>query len=350
MQISVDDRKLMGLVVLILAIVFHRPLIATLLPFTVALALAALMEPLVNLIEARLKAPRPVAAAAGLFAVVLAGGSLLLIATAKVLSELVEMGSRLHRYQRVPVDFAAMLIEELNELNELFAQQGLPLTVQENILNTVRNLTETAVNLITLGINLVINTVSQIPTLIVIAVITLIAAFFLVKDKERLIESALTLAPGSMKERLRQAQTKITVDLVGFFKAQAILLMLTTVVVAIGLGIIGIDYWMTLAIIAGILDAIPVLGPGFLFVPWAIGAATLGNGVLAVKLLVLYAVTFMVRQVFQAKILGDSIGVHPLPMLIALYAGIQFFGLQGFIVAPILVIVVRALLTLRTQS
>lgn len=350
MQISIDDRKFIGVVVIVLAIVFHKPLIATLLPFTLALALAALIEPLVHWVQMRLKAPRPVAAAIGLFALILAGGYLSLIVATKVLSELVEMGSLLQRYQRVPVDFAAMLIDELNALNELFDQRGLPQSVQDNILDTVRNLTETGVNWITRGINVAINAASQIPAVIVVAVITFIAAFFLTKDKERLVDSALALAPQAMQERLREVQRKITIDLVGFFKAQAILLLLTTVVVALGLVIIGVNYWMTLAIIAGILDFIPVLGPGFLFVPWAIGALTLGKGVLAIKLLILYGVSFIVRQVFQAKILGDSIGVHPLLMLVALYSGIQFFGLQGFIVAPILVIVVRALLTLRTQA
>lgn len=349
MQISIDDRKFIGVVVIILAIVFHKPLIATLLPFTLALALSALIEPLVQLLQTRLRAPRAVAAAVGLFALILAGGYLSLIVATKVLSELVEMGSLLQRYQRVPVDFAAMLIDELNALNELFDQRGLPQSVQEDMLNTVRNLTETAVNWITRGINVAISAASQIPSLIVVAVITFIATFFLTKDKERLVDSALALAPPAMQDRLRDAQSKITTDLVGFLKAQALLVLLTTVVIAVGLGIIGVDYWMTLAIIAGILDFIPVLGPGFLFVPWAIGAATLGKGVLVVKLLTVYGVAFIVRQVFQAKILGDSIGVHPLFMLIALYAGIHFFGLQGFIVAPILVIVVRALITLRTQ-
>lgn len=350
MQISIDDRKFIGLVVLVLAIVFHRPLIATLLPFTVALALAALIEPLVNLVQTRVKAPRSVAATVGLFTLVLAGGSFSLIVMGKVLSELVEMGSLLTRYQNVPVELAARLIDELNKLNELFDQQGLPPSVQENLINTVDRMAETGVYWATRSINVVLNAASQIPALVVVTVIVLIATFFLVKDKERLVESALSLAPATMKERLKEAQSKITADLLGFFKAQAILFLLTTVVVAAGLTVIGVKYWMTLAIIAGILDMIPVLGPGFLFVPWAIGAITLGHGVLAVKLLVVYIISFFVRQVFQAKILGDSIGVHPLPMLIALYAGIHFFGLQGFIVAPILVIVVRALFTLRAQS
>ena len=61
------------------------------------------------------------------------------------------------------------------------------------------------------------------------------------------------------------------------------------------------------------------------------------------SLSILYLLTFLVRQLFQAKILGDSIGIHPLPMLVVLYAGIQFFGLYGFIVAPIMIIVGKAL-------
>jgi len=345
-RISIDDRKLLWLVLIVVAVFFRQPLAATLLPFILALALAAILEPIVNFFQSRARMPRPVATLVSLALVVIAGGYALLVITTKVVSELVQMGTLLQRYQRVPVDFATYVIERLNEINELFDQRGLPVVVQQNIIQTVENLAAAAVNWATQGINLVVNAVSQVPYLVVVTVVAMIATYFLVKDRDQLIESALSVSPPAMQERVRETWSRILEDIVGFFKATLILISLTVIMTSLGLIAIGVNYWMTLAIIAGILDMIPVLGPGFLFVPWAIGAATLGHVSLAAQLLVLYLIIFLVRQLFQAKILGDSIGVHPLWMLVTLYAGIQFFGLYGFIVAPILIIIGRALYSL----
>lgn len=346
MRVSIDDRKLLWLVLIVAAFFFRQPLAATILPFILALALAAILEPLVTFFQTRTRMPRALAAVVSLVVVVVSGGYALLLIFTKVVSELVQMGALLQRYQRVPVDFATYLIQRLNEINELFDQRGLPATVQQNIIQTVENLAAAAVNLATQGINLVVNAMSQVPYLVVVFVVSMIATYFLVKDRDQLVESILSASPPPLRERLREAWSRILADIVRFFKATLILISLTVIMTSLGLIAIGVNYWMTLAIIAGILDLIPILGPGFLFVPWAIGAATLGHVALAVQLLILYLITFLVRQLFQAKILGDSIGIHPLLMLVVLYAGIQFFGLYGFIVAPILIIIGKALYSL----
>src|SRR5690606_38642574 len=113
---------------------------------------------------------------------------------------------------------------------------------------------------------------------------------------------------------------------IAFAKGQLIILAITTAVAALGLYLLGIRYWMTLSILAGILDFIPVVGPGFLFMPWAGVSLVLGDTSLAIALAIIYLAVFGVRQIFQTKVLGDSIGVHPLLMLISIYGGIVWFG------------------------
>lgn len=342
-QISIDDRKLLWLALFVVAILLRQSLVAALLPFFLAVCLAAILEPAVNLLEQRGRLPRSLSTILILFAVVSAGGYITLLVATKVLSELVQMGTLLQRYQHVPVDLATKVIEDLNRLNEIVDQRQLPQAVQDNILQAVDDIANAGVGLITQGINLTLNAASKVPSLIVILVIALIGAYFMLKDRDRLVESTLAAVPAGVREKTRDLQQRIVVDLVGFIKAQFILLTLTTVVIGVGLIAIGINYWMTLAIVAGVLDIIPVLGPGFLLIPWAIGAWTLGQTALATKLILLFGLSFFLRQLFQAKILGDFIGVHPLPMLLALYAGIHFFGIQGIIVAPVLVIIAKAL-------
>lgn len=350
MKISFDEKKLLWLILIVGGIWLRHPLMATLVPFLLAIALATLIEPIVNFLQVRVRLPRSAAALISLILVLLTGGVASLLIFTKVISELAQMASLLQRYQRIPVDFAANLIERLNDLNELFDREGIPLEVQRNLLQTVDSIAKSSVDLLSEGIRIVLRAVTQVPFWFVVGIVAVLATYFLVKDRDVLIETFLSTSPPKLKQRLRDAWDRIIRDMINYLKAQLLLIGLTTVTVAIGLAIIDIDYWVTLSLVTGFLDFIPILGPGFLFVPWAIGAITIGESVLAVKLLTLYFISFTLRQLFQAKVLGDSIGVHPLNMLVALYAGIHFFGVQGFIAAPILVIIGKAIYEMRTQK
>ncbi len=251
MRISIDDRKLLWLVLIVVAIFFRQPLAATLLPFILALALAAILEPIVNFFQSRARMPRPVATLVSLALVVIAGGYALLVITTKVVSELVQMGTLLQRYQRVPVDFATYVIERLNEINELFDQRGLPVVVQQNIIQTVENLAAAAVNWATQGINLVVNAVSQVPYLVVVTVVH-DDRYILSRQGSRPADRVRSFGLSSRHTgHIRETWSRILEDIVGFFKATLVLISLTVIMTSLGLIAIGVNYWMTLAIIAG---------------------------------------------------------------------------------------------------
>ena len=111
-----------------------------------------------------------------------------------------------------------------------------------------------------------------------------------------------------------------------------------------GLFIIGTRYWVLLALVIGLLDSIPIIGPGIVFTPWIAVSAITGDLNRAVYLTVLYFLIFAVHQLAEPKIMGDSVGVHPLVMLLAIYGGIVFFGVWGIIAGPFLAIMVKAIL------
>ena len=111
---------------------------------------------------------------------------------------------------------------------------------------------------------------------------------------------------------------------------------------AAGLMLLGTRYWLILAILIGILDNIPVVGPGIIFFPW-VGIAILTSDMpKAIALSLLYLAIFSFRQLLEPKIMGDSVGIHPLAMLLALYGGIVAFGVIGIFVGPITAIVLKA--------
>jgi predicted PurR-regulated permease PerM len=120
------------------------------------------------------------------------------------------------------------------------------------------------------------------------------------------------------------------------------MLLISTVIAGIGLFLIDVRYWILLAIIIGILDQIPIVGPGIIFTPWVAMAVIAGDIDRAVYLTILYFIIFAFRNFAEPKIMGDSVGLHPLIMILAIYGGVVFFGVMGILIGPVLAILVRA--------
>jgi len=110
----------------------------------------------------------------------------------------------------------------------------------------------------------------------------------------------------------------------------------------IGLQILGVPYAFLIAVLVGIADLLPLVGPGAIFFPWIIWEVINGNHIFAIALFVVYLVVTVVRQVVQPKIIGDSVGLHPLETLIALFVGLRLMGVLGLILGPIIWVVVKA--------
>lgn len=107
--------------------------------------------------------------------------------------------------------------------------------------------------------------------------------------------------------------------------------------------ILRVEYAITIALIIGIVDVLPYLGTGLVFVPWIIYAAISGETHFAIGLSVLYIVVLVQRQVMEPKLLSSNIGLDPLATLIALFVGFKLIGFLGLIVGPVLLVIGRTL-------
>lgn len=102
-------------------------------------------------------------------------------------------------------------------------------------------------------------------------------------------------------------------------------------------------YAFLLAILICILDVLPIFGTGTAIIPWAIVKFVDGDIKRTIFLVVIYLVCLLSRQLVQPKVLGDSIGIEPLPTLFLMYVGLKLGGFSGFIFATILGVIVMNL-------
>ena len=129
-----------------------------------------------------------------------------------------------------------------------------------------------------------------------------------------------------------------------YVRCELFAIVLTCLICVAGLWIIGNPYALLIGIVIGILDALPLFGTGTVFIPWAIVCFVTGNIWQGVVLLLTYAAGYVMHQLLETRMLGESMGATPLMTLAALYAGMKLFGLSGLVLGPVGYILIREIL------
>lgn len=338
MRFAIDLRTIIWLIVAAAVVVFRGPIFISLLPFLLGFVLANFIEPLVALFERRTRLPRAMAAAVGLGVLVLVLGYLGSWATSQIAHELIELSQLLPVHQRTAME---MFNSFLAWSQGIF--QDLPEEMQTYVQDSVQDLARGATELAGAVINRVLTAMAAVPTITLVLVIGIVATYFFSKDRDVIQPALVNALPARMRETVATARDKILVDLGRFFKAYIILFFISATLGAVGLSFVDTKYWLVLSLTMAVLDSIPIVGPAFVLLPWAAVSLYMGAVRQAVILAVLCAVMFVVRQVLQPKLLGDSVGVHPLMMLLAIWGGLVTVGALGIIVGPVVVIIAKAI-------
>lgn len=120
-----------------------------------------------------------------------------------------------------------------------------------------------------------------------------------------------------------------------FVKAQLIIISIMACLAALVLGISGISQGVLWGILAGILDALPFIGTGIVLFPLAFIQLFNGAYGKAAVCVLLYVACIFIREILEPKLIGKRLGVNPIAVLVAIYAGIQLFGIWGIIKGPL---------------
>lgn len=222
----------------------------------------------------------------------------------------------------------------------------LPVDIRQNIdgwgakLSTA--IAETIGNIGSSNFSNVGSVVGNIATAIINVVMCALSSYFFIAEKDYLNRFVKEHVPKSFKQRWNVVYNSMLQAVGGYFKAQFRIEIWIYLIVVIGLSILNIRYSLLIGLGIAILDFLPVFGTGTVMVPWAIIRLISGDYVMAIGLLVIWGGGQLIRQFIQPKIMGDSIGMPPIPTLFLLFIGYKFGGVFGMIVAiPIGIIVVN---------
>ncbi|ATA60958.1 transport protein [Geobacillus stearothermophilus] len=319
-------------------------------PFIIAFFIAFLINPVVDLLERKVKMPRWLAVSATLIVLFAAVAGLVTLLIAEIVSGTQYLANVVpEKFQALVAyieSFAAnQLIPLYQDLAVLFKSLNADQqdTIMQNIQAVGTQIATTVGEFIQRVLQNIPQLIAWLPNAATVFIFSLLATFFISKDWHRLMRMAQRWLPAKARTSGKTVFLDLKRALFGFIKAQATLISITTVIVLIGLLILRVDYAITIALIIGFVDILPYLGTGIVFVPWIIYAAISGDIPFAIGLGVLYIVVLVQRQIMEPKVLSSSIGLDPLATLIALFVGFKLLGFLGLIAGPVALVIIRTL-------
>ena len=167
---------------------------------------------------------------------------------------------------------------------------------------------------------------------VVIAIITMpFILFYLLRDGKQIGPYAVSYLPTKWRKPTLKVLKEMNQQVSSYIRGQLTVAFLVAILFMIGFAIIGLDYAVTLGIIAGFLNLIPYLGSFLAMIP-AVFLGIVGGPILLVKVLVV----FVIEQTLEGRfisplILGNQLSIHPITILFVLLTSGKMFGLTGVI-------------------
>jgi len=223
-------------------------------------------------------------------------------------------------------DLVNHLPEHINRLSALYTNNQIPGVNSSQITELV---TSRIGSLLTNVLSFLVNTVGVVINFVSIAVVS----FYMLLGREDLKNNLYRLFPGMPKERVRTLADKIERQVGNWLKGQILLMFLIGVSIYIGLTLLGVDFALPLAIVAGLLEVVPVIGP-ILSAGLAILITVEISPLAAVGVGLLYVVVQQVEShIIVPNLMRNVIGLNPILTILAILIGANLLGLAGIFVA-----------------
>lgn len=311
---------------------FALPLLA---PFVTGFLIAYCLKGPISFLSQRSRLPRKAAAALMVLIFYVTVGTLAALLGIRAFSY---VSSLVGSLPRLYTTYVYPLMTDIFERVEQAVAQMDP-----NLLDTMEYISEQIsqsagqlVSRLSVGsMELVSNVASSLPMLFIRLLMMVISSFFIAMDYEKITGFCLQQLSGKAQEVFLQIKKYVVGTLFVCIRSYALIMSITFVELSVGLGIIGIQHFILVALGIAVFDILPVLGTGGIMIPWAVLTAILGDYSLALELMVVYLVITVVRNIIEPKIVGGQIGLHPVVTLASMFVGVQLLGAVGLFGFPI---------------
>jgi predicted PurR-regulated permease PerM len=298
-----------------------------LLPFVAGLVLAYFLDPVADRLE-RLGMSRLLATVLILVLFIVTFALLLMILVPVLASQM--------------SDFIARLPSYVSRLQELVANRdshwlkdfiGVDASVVRNSLDS---LLQQGAGFVTTLLQSIWSSGKTLVNLMALFVVTPVVAFYMLLDWDRMVSKVDSLVPREHVQTVRAIARDMNKAIAGFVRGQGTVCLVLGIIYAVGLTIVGLNFGLLIGLFAGLISFIPYVG--------SMVGLLLALGVAMVQFwpewghIVGVAVAFGIGQfiegnILQPKLVGSSVGLHPVWLMFALFAFGSLMGFTGMLIA-----------------
>ena len=321
-----------------------RYLLPIALPFLLGGLLALAAEPVVRLFHHRLKLPRGLCVGIGVTLTLC-----LLTLTLTVLGAL--LLRQLQTFVSVIPDLEGTAQAGLSSLENWLTALAAkaPSPIRSLVLRAVESLFAESNNLVDKFSSWILHFASgimnKLPDRALVLGTCLIAGYMISARLPQLRCQLAEKMPLPWVQTIRPTLTSLKQAIGGWVTAQLKLMVITFAVLGVGLWLLRVDHAFVWAAGISLVDALPILGSGIILIPWSIVCFIQGDLIRGAGLLGIYAAAAVMRSILEPKLVGKQLGLDPLLTLAAIYAGYKLWGFGGMLVAPLLTVTARELLS-----
>ncbi|MEE2952124.1 Predicted PurR-regulated permease PerM [Fulvimarina manganoxydans] len=167
-------------------------------------------------------------------------------------------------------------------------------------------------------------------------VVTPVVAFYMLLDWDHMVAKVDSWVPRQHKTTVRRIARDMDRSIAGFVRGQGSVCLILGTYYAVGLTLLGLNFGLLIGLFAGLISFIPYIGSmlglvlsiGVALVqfwpdwPWIVGVAA-----------VFFSGQFFEGNILQPKLVGASVGLHPVWLMFALFAFGALFGFVGLLIA-----------------
>ncbi len=315
-----------GIVVLVL---FFKYLLGACMPFLLAGLLSAIVAPLCKKLKKKTGISYRLWCIILLLLLTLLLTALLWVVLSGVVRELTHLvkneESVMQKLSSAYNEILSVMSRRLPRLYERLQQ----MEIEDRILSYVSDLSlRASVRLAKMAFTL--------PEVMLFVVVTCFAAYYFSADSFSISRAFFDILPQSMAGGVSSFFVSVFCAVKNYFKAGGLLLLITFGELLAGFFVLRVDFPVLLSMVIAAVDFLPVLGTGTILLPWALVLCLIGNYKKGIGLVMLWGLTLVVRQLAEPKIMGKSLGIHPLLTLFSTYFGLKLFGIGGLLLLPIL--------------
>ncbi|TFE00265.1 sporulation integral membrane protein YtvI [Jeotgalibacillus salarius] len=329
-------RNVIATLVIIAVIMLIYFILPVSVPLIAALITALILDPIVKLIENKTKFNRKMSVGTVFILFMGTIGLLSYFAVTKLIGQAIQFVENTPDYVN---ELALWWKTVETDMAITFAQ--VPQQVMEQTSSEINNFINEFRTSITNSINAesVTGIITNIPDYLVSFLVYLIALFLIMLDLPTIRSNIYKHFKEQTAEKVRFMTARLSKVIWGFAKAQFLVSLLIFAGSLIGLSLIAPEVALVMSLIIWIIDFIPIIGSIVILGPWAIFQLITGDIEQGTQLAILAAVLLIIRRTVEPKVMGTHIGLSPLATLIAMFIGLKLFGLLGFVIGPLILII-----------